>query len=521
MKNAEGFTAAPATRYSGLSQEAHTSVQIKKILIANRGEIAVRVIRTCREMNIATVAVYSEADATAPHVRLADEAYPIGPAPSAQSYLVVEKILDVAKKSGADGVHPGYGFLSENAAFAEACEKAGIAFIGPPPEAIRAMGDKTAARALMEAAGVPMAPGTTEALSGIDEARTVAAEIGYPVLLKAAAGGGGKGMRIVEKEADLASALEMASREATSAFGDGRVFVEKYILQPRHVEIQVLGDQHGNMVHLFERECSIQRRHQKVIEEAPSAVLTPEVREAMGAAAIRAAQTVGYYSTGTVEFLVDADLNFYFMEMNTRLQVEHPVTEWITGLDLVREQIRVARGETLGFTQADVRMNGHAIECRVYAEDARQNFLPDPGPLLRHAPPSGPGVRVDAGVEEGGSVPVYYDPMISKLSTWDRTREAAMDRMARALAEYEVAGVETTIPFCHFVMEHPAFRSGDFSTHFVAEHFSPDMLAPDAATREAAALAAVLLHAQSSAGPIGASSEKTASRSRWADRRRV
>ena len=496
-------------------------MQIKKVLIANRGEIAIRVMRTCREMGIQTVAVYSEADAAALHVRQADEAYLVGPAPSSQSYLVAERILDVARQSGADAIHPGYGFLSENAAFAEACAAAGVTFIGPPPEAIRAMGDKTAARALMEKAGVPMAPGTTEALSGVEEARTVAAEIGYPVLLKAAAGGGGKGMRVVEREADLAGALETASREATSAFGDGRVFVEKYILQPRHVEMQVLGDQHGHMVHLFERECSIQRRHQKVIEEAPSPVLTPEVREKMGEAAVRAAQTVGYYSTGTVEFLVDADLNFYFMEMNTRLQVEHPVTEWITGLDLVREQICVAQGERLGFTQDDFHIHGHAIECRVYAEDARQNFLPDPGPLVRYAAPSGPGVRVDAGVEEGGVVPVHYDPMIAKLSTWGRTRLEATDRMARALAEYDIAGVETTIPFCHWVMEHPDFRAGNLSTHFVPEHFRPEVLAPDSATREAAAVAAVLLHAEKRPQPGTNGSADAPQRSRWADRRRV
>ncbi len=495
-------------------------MQIKKILIANRGEIAIRVMRTCREMGIKTVAVYSEADSTALHVRQADEAYLIGPAPSAQSYLVVEKLLEVARKSGADAIHPGYGFLSENAAFAEACAAAGLTFIGPSAEAIRAMGDKTAARALMEKAGVPMAPGTTEALSGVDEAREVAGQIGYPVLLKAAAGGGGKGMRVVAQEADLAAALEMAAREATSAFGDGRVFVEKYILQPRHVEIQVLGDQHGTLVYLFERECSIQRRHQKVIEEAPSPALTPEVRQAMGEAAVRAAQTVGYYSTGTVEFLLDRDCNFYFMEMNTRLQVEHPVTEWITGLDLVREQIRVAQGEALGYAQADFAINGHAIECRVYAEDARQNFLPDPGPLLRHAPPSGPGVRVDTGVEEGGVVPVYYDPMIAKLSTWGRTRAEATDRMARALAEYDIAGVETTIPFCHFVMNHPAFRSGDLSTHFVADHFTPEVLAPDEATREAAAIAAVLLHAEARP-PATSSATAEGTRSSWYNRRRA
>ncbi len=497
--------------------------RITKVLVANRGEIALRVLRTCREMGIATVAVYSEADRGALHVRFADEAYEIGPAPSNQSYLVVERILDVLRRSGADAVHPGYGFLSENAAFAEAVEAAGAAWIGPPPHAMRVMGDKTAARARMAEADVPMAPGTTDAVADLDDLRAAAAEIGYPVLLKAAAGGGGKGMRVVERDEDLASSFETAAREATSAFGDGRVFVERFVTEPRHIEIQVLGDQHGTLLHLHERECSIQRRHQKVIEEAPSALLTPEIREAMGAAAVAAARTVGYFSAGTVEFLVeevDGAPRFYFMEMNTRLQVEHPVTEMITGLDLVREMIRVAEGHPLSFAQADVPMHGHAIECRVYAESAARGFLPDPGPLVRHAAPSGPNVRVDAGVEEGGEVPVYYDPMISKLSVWGATRADAIARMDRALSEYAIAGVETTIPFCRFVMQHEAFRSGQFSTRFVERHLTAEaLLAVDEATTQAAALAAVLIAAEGAAARPRLAEAPGASGSRWAQRR--
>ncbi|MGI9174465.1 MAG: acetyl-CoA carboxylase biotin carboxylase subunit [Rhodothermales bacterium] len=472
------------------------NVPIRRVLVANRGEIAVRVIRTCRERGIETVAVFSEADRTSVHVRLADSAYAIGPAPSSQSYLIGEKLIEVAQQSGCDAVHPGYGFLSENADFAQACADAGLIFIGPPPQAIRMMGDKTAARALMEKAGVPMAPGTTDAVADVQEATEVASEIGYPVLIKAAAGGGGKGMRVVEEEGVLERAFEMARSEAQSAFGDGRVFIEKYIQEPRHIEFQILADVHGNTVHLFERECSVQRRHQKVIEEAPSSVLTPDVRQAMGEAAVEAARACGYINAGTVEFLVDKDLSFYFMEMNTRLQVEHPVTEAITGLDLVAEQLRIAEGEALGYAQDDLAIHGHAIECRVYAEDPAAGFLPDPGPLLRHAPPSGFGVRVDAGVEEGGEVPVHYDPMISKLITWGRTRPEAIRRMDRALAEYDIAGVQTTIPFCRFVMQHEAFRTGQFSTRFVERHFSSDALTPDDPELErAAAIAAVLFEA--------------------------
>lgn len=473
--------------------------RIKKVLIANRGEIAVRVMRTCRALGIGTVAVYSAADRGALHVRTADEAYEIGPPPSGQSYLAQAKVIRAACLSEADAIHPGYGFLSENAHFARACDKAGLVFIGPPAKAIELMGDKTAARRLMEEAGVPMAPGTMEAINDADEAARIAAEIGYPVLIKAAAGGGGKGMRIVTSPEAFRRSMEIARSEAESSFGDPRIFIEKYVTHPRHIEFQVLADRHGRVIHLFERECSIQRRHQKLIEEAPSSVLTPDLRDRMGAAAVEATRACGYVNAGTVEFLVDADQNFYFMEMNTRLQVEHPVTEWITGIDLVAEQIRLAEGAELGYDQNDLRINGHALECRVYAEDPSNDFLPDPGVLIRHRPPAGLGVRVDDGIEEHGRVEMHYDPMISKLSVWGRTRLEAIDRMRRALLEYEIAGLRTTIPFCRFVMEHDSFRRGSFSTHFVAEHFKSEYLTSDEPMlAEAAALAAVLAHSERS-----------------------
>jgi len=502
--------------------DSMNSRPIQKVLIANRGEIAVRVMRTCTERGIETVAVYSDPDRRSPHVRLADEAYSIGPAAANQSYLVQEKILEVAQQSGADAIHPGYGFLSENAAFAEACAEAGVIFIGPPPEAIRAMGDKTAARELMEEAGVPMAPGTTNAVVDPEQGARVASDIGYPVLIKAAAGGGGKGMRVVEQEAAFQRSMEMAQSEAESAFGDGRVFIEKYIQEPRHIEFQILADHHGNTLHLFERECSIQRRHQKVIEEAPSSILTPALRNEMGEAAVAAAESCGYRNAGTVEFLVDADRNYYFMEMNTRLQVEHPVTEWVTGVDLVAEQLKVAQGEPLSFTQDDLSIHGHAIESRVYAEDPAANFMPDPGPLPRHNPPSGFGVRVDAGVEEGGEVLIHYDPMISKLTTWGLSREEAITRMERALEEYEIAGVTTTIPFCLFAMRHEAFRNGDFSTHFVDQHFDAEALFVDAPDRDRlAALAATIFVDQQAEDetPSLASASNGSVGSAWKQRR--
>ncbi|WP_263819522.1 acetyl-CoA carboxylase biotin carboxylase subunit [Salinibacter sp.] len=505
-----------------MTDSTATSRPFDNVLVANRGEIAVRVLRTCHEQGLNTVAVYSTPDRSAPHVRRADEAYHIGPAEAAQSYLDPEAILEAARRSGADAIHPGYGFLSENAAFAEACAEAGVHFVGPPAAAIRAMGDKTAARQLMKEAGVPMAPGTTDAVASTEEGEAIAEDIGYPVLIKAAAGGGGKGMRIVHEPENFAGAMDRAQGEAASSFGDGRVFIEKYIEEPRHIEFQILADHHGNTVHLFERECSIQRRHQKVIEEAPSSVLTPEVRREMGAAAVAAAESCGYRNAGTVEFLVDKDLNYYFMEMNTRLQVEHPVTEWVTGVDLVAEQLRVAQGEALGYTTDDLSINGHAMESRVYAEDPASNFLPDPGPLKRHSAPSGFGVRVDAGVEEGGEVLIHYDPMISKLTTWGRHREAAIDRMIRALDEYEVASMATTIPFCRFAMQHEGFRAGDFTTHFVDEEFDPSALQLEDPERdELAALAATLYYAeaQSEEAPTIAANGREGG-SPWRQRRR-
>lgn len=478
---------------------------ITKVLIVNRGEIALRVIRTCKDLQVKTVAVFSTPDRTGPHVLHADEAYHIGPAPSSESYLNIDKILEVAEASGADAIHPGYGFLSENADFAEACENAGITFIGPSASAIRSMGDKTAARALMEKAGVPMAPGTTDAVKNAEEGQRVAEQIGFPVLIKAAAGGGGKGMRIVSSSDEFAGAMRTAQSEARSAFGDDRVFIEKYILNPRHIEFQILADSHGNTIHLFERECSIQRRHQKVVEEAPSAVLSEQLRTTMGNAAIAAAETVDYTGVGTVEFLVDDDRNFYFMEMNTRLQVEHPVTELVTGIDLVEEQLRVAEGHPLRYRQDDISLNGHSIECRVYAEDPSNNFLPDPGHLYRHSPPMGPGVRVDSGIEEGDDVLMHYDPMISKLVTWGSDRDQAIRRMVRALDEYQISGVSTTIPFCRFVMTHADFVAGDFSTHFVQTSFNADELFASSTEQldTVAALAAVINPGQSNGSSNG------------------
>ncbi|PWN07516.1 acetyl-CoA carboxylase biotin carboxylase subunit [Rhodohalobacter mucosus] len=446
--------------------------EIKKVLIANRGEIALRVIRSCKEKNISTVAVYSEPDSQSPHVLAADESVLIGKAASSESYLVMEKVIEAAKRTGADAIHPGYGFLSENAAFAEMCGKSGLIFIGPKPYAIEVMGDKTRARELMANAGVPYPPGTESAMTDIDEAMEIADDIGYPILVKAAAGGGGKGMRIVSDKSDFVSSVKSAKSEAKNAFGDDRVYIEKYLEEPRHIEFQILADSHGNVVHLFERECSIQRRHQKVIEEAPSCVLTPQLREEMGKAAVEAARSCKYEGAGTVEFMVDKHLNYYFLEMNTRLQVEHPVTELITGLDLVSLQIDIAEGKELPFSQSDLSINGHAVECRIYAEDPENNFLPSTGLLSRHRIPAGPGIRVDAGVEEGQPVTINYDPMISKLCAHAENREAAIQRMLRALGEYEISGVRTTIPFCTFTLNHPAFREGDFDTHFVPDHFT-------------------------------------------------
>lgn len=449
---------------------------MNKILVANRGEIALRIMKTARDMGISTVAVYSEADADSPHVHYADEAICVGPAPSAQSYLRAEAILEAALASGADAIHPGYGFLSENASFARLVETKGLTFIGPPANAMDVMGDKLSAKKAVKNFGVPLVPGTDGAVSDFKTAIEVAKNIGLPVIIKASAGGGGKGMRLVEDISLLEEQMQMAINEATAAFGNGAVFIEKFVNKPRHIEIQILADKHGNIVYLFERECSVQRRHQKVIEEAPSPVVTPEMRKAMGEAAVNVARACGYVGAGTVEFLVDADMNFYFLEMNTRLQVEHPVTELITGLDLVREQIRIARGERLGYEQADLTFHGHAIEARLYAENPWENFAPDIGTLTIYNRPTGPGIRVDDGYRRGMEIPIYYDPMIAKLITYGHTRQEAIDRMQRACIEYEVGGVHTTLPFVQFVMQHPAYVSGDFDTNFVKQHFRPELL---------------------------------------------
>jgi acetyl-CoA carboxylase biotin carboxylase subunit len=449
---------------------------MKKILIANRGEIAIRVMRSAREMGIATVAVFSEADRNALHVRYADEAVCIGPAASSQSYLVMERILEAARQTGADAIHPGYGFLSENAAFADLVKASGIIFIGPSGDSMRKMGSKLAAKATAEAHNIPLVPGTAKALESVEEGMRVAEKIGFPVLIKASAGGGGKGMRIVHAAVEFEEQMRLAVSEATSSFGDGAVFIERYVGSPRHIEIQVLGDTHGNVVHLFERECSVQRRHQKVVEEAPSSVLTPQLRAEMGRCAVEVAKACNYVGAGTVEFLLDERLNFYFLEMNTRLQVEHPVTEYITGLDLVKEQIKVARGERLSFRQEDLKILGHAIEIRVYAEDPADNFLPDIGRLSTYRIPQGPGIRVDDAYEEGMDIPIYYDPMIAKLIAYGSDRSEAIERMKRAIEDYHITGVKTTLPFCHFVMRHEAFVSGKFDTHFVKNHYTPDML---------------------------------------------
>ena len=468
---------------------------MKKILVANRGEIALRVMRTAKKMGIDTVAVFSEVDRNAPHVRFADEAVCIGPAPSNQSYLLGEKIIEVAKNLNVDGIHPGYGFLSENADFAEAVEKNGITFIGPKSKAIRVMGSKLEAKEAVKDYDIPMVPGIDEAITDVKAAKKIASEIGYPILIKASAGGGGKGMRIVDEEANFESQMERAISEATSAFGDGSVFLEKYVTSPRHIEIQVMADTHGNVLHFFERECSIQRRHQKVVEEAPSSLLTPELRNAMGEAAVKVAKACDYVGAGTVEFLMDADMNFYFLEMNTRLQVEHPVTEMITGVDLVELQIKVARGEELPLKQSDLTITGHAMELRVYAEDPLNDFLPSVGQLETYILPEGEAVRVDNGFEEGMDVPIYYDPMLSKLITYGKTREEAIELILKAIEDYKIKGVQTTLPFGTFVFEHEAFRSGNFDTHFVKNYYSPEAIKEKSASEaEVAAMVALKLY---------------------------
>ena len=463
---------------------------MKKILVANRGEIALRVMKTIKQMGIKSVAIFSEADRNAPHVRFADEAVCVGPAPSNQSYLLGDKIIEIAKSLSVDGIHPGYGFLSENADFAEKVEQNGITFIGPKSHAIRIMGDKLSAKETVKTYNIPMVPGIDEAVTNTAKAIEIANEIGYPILIKASAGGGGKGMRVVEEEAKLEEQMKRAISEAESAFGNGAVFIEKYVGSPRHIEIQILADTHGNVLHLFERECSVQRRHQKVVEEAPSTILTPQLREKMGQAAIDVAKSCDYVGAGTVEFLMDEKKNFYFLEMNTRLQVEHPVTELISGIDLVEQQIRIARGEVLGFSQKELKITGHALELRVYAEDPTDDFLPSVGTLERYRKPSGPGIRVDDGFEEGMEIPIYYDPMLSKLVTYGKDREEALQLMLEAINLYEVRGVATTLPFGKFVFNHEAFRSGNFDTHFVKNYYTPEVLEEE--VKEEAYLAALM-----------------------------
>lgn len=448
-----------------------TDMPFRTVLIANRGEIAVRIMRACREMGLGTVAVYSEADAGAPHVACADAAVCVGPASSRESYLNIPRLIEAAHATGAGAVHPGYGFLAESAAFARAVQDAGLTFIGPLPDAIAAMGDKPLARQTVAAAGVPVVPADEHPPKEADALAAAARRLGYPLLIKAAAGGGGKGMRVVRDEADLWAAFEAAGREAAGAFGDDRLFLERYVERPRHVEVQVLADHHGAVVHLGERECSVQRRHQKIVEETPSPAVDAALRHRMTAAALTAARAVGYRNAGTVEFLLDADGRFYFLEMNTRLQVEHPITEWVTGIDLVHAQLRIARGEPLWFRQEDVVTRGHAIECRICAEDPAQQFLPSPGTIVHLREPQGPGIRVDSGIAAGYRVPLEYDPLLAKLSVWGDSREAARRRMLAALRDYVIMGCTTAVPFLCDLLEHPAFVAGDTHTHFIAEHF--------------------------------------------------
>jgi len=490
----------------------------KKLLIANRGEIAVRIARACREMGISPVAVYSDADRAALHVRVADQAIHIGAAPSTESYLVISKIIDAAKQSGAEAIHPGYGFLSENASFAEAVEQSGLVLIGPPASAMRLMGSKTSARKIAQAAGAPVVPGTVSPLASIEEAERVAAEVGYPVMLKAASGGGGKGMRVVRSREEIASAFSLASSEAKSSFNDASLYIEKYIDAPRHIEIQLIGDRFGNIVYLGERECSLQRRHQKVLEECPSPIVDADLRQRMGEAAVGIARAAGYENAGTIEFLVDQQRNFYFLEMNTRLQVEHPVTELVTGRDLVQEQLRVAAGEKLSFSQDDIVMRGAAIECRIYAEDSENNFLPSPGRITKIETPAGPGVRYDSGSYQGWEVPIYYDPLLAKLCVWAETREAAINRLIRVLNEYTVEGIRTTLPFFHAVVQTEEFRRGDFDTGFIDRFWTsrspvqPRVDKEGATVSDLAAIAAILHMRASGARP---ETTRAAAESRW------
>ena len=500
------------------------SFMFRKILIANRGEIAVRIARACREMAIPSVAVYSDADRAALHVRMADEAYSIGPAPSRESYLRIDKLIDVARRAGCDGVHPGYGFLSENSDFARACSASRITFIGPSPEAMDRLGSKTAARQLAARTGVPMVPGVQEPIGNLRDAGTMAQELGYPVLLKAVAGGGGKGMRLVASASEMPAAWRDASSEALNAFGDARVYLERYLDRPRHIEIQIFGDAHGHIVHLGERECSVQRRHQKVIEESPSPFVTPELRRAMGEASVKLAREAGYTNAGTVEFLVDAARNFYFLEVNTRLQVEHPVTEMVTGLDLVKLQILVAAGESLPFSQDDVRLSGHAMECRIYAEDPENNFFPSPGQILSYRSPSGPGIRLDDGAYEGFRVPTEYDPMLGKLIAWGQDRAETIARLKRALEEHAITGIKTNQNLLRTILDDPEFVRGEIFTRWLDERL-PDFLAGgkntargegvvDREIEDAAILVGLLHHLASKSDPT-ANISSVEPESRW------
>jgi acetyl-CoA carboxylase, biotin carboxylase subunit len=491
----------------------------RKILIANRGEIAVRIARACREMGISSAAVFSDADRAALHVRLADEACRIGPAPSRESYLRIDKVMEAARRASCDALHPGYGFLAENPELARACAANNITFIGPSPEAMERLGSKTAARQLADRAGVPMVPGTKDPIENLSDAGKIASGLGYPVLLKAVSGGGGKGMRLVMADSEMAGAWRDAASEALNAFGDARLYLEKYVDRPRHIEIQIFGDAHGHIVHLGERECSVQRRHQKVIEESPSPVMTPDLRRAMGEAAVRLAKEAGYANAGTVEFLVDAQRNFYFLEVNTRLQVEHPVTEMVTGLDLVKLQIRVAAGEPLPFSQRDVKLSGHAIECRLYAEDPGNQFFPSPGTILSRRAPSGPGIRFDDGVYEGFTVSTEYDPMLGKLIAWGQDREEAIARLARALEEHSVTGIKTNSGLLLGILCDPEFLRGEISTRWLDEKL-PHLLAGmqtqerDVVAEDAAILAA-LLHSLGAKDAAPANGTAAGAESRW------
>ena len=492
---------------------------MKKVLVANRGEIALRIMRSLREMGIATVAVYSDVDRNAPHVRYADESVHIGASPSNQSYLRADRIIEAALRLGVEGIHPGFGFLSENGVFAQQVTDAGIIFIGPSPFAMEMMGNKLAAKQAVANYNIPMVPGTAMALQDLSEALAIAETIGYPMLIKAAAGGGGKGMRIVENEEELESQIQRAMSEALASFGDGSVFIERYVRSPRHIEVQILVDSHGTVLYLFERECSIQRRHQKVIEEAPAAMMTEELRHRIGQSAADVARSCNYVGAGTVEFLMDDQRNYYFLEMNTRLQVEHPITEWITGIDIVKEQVRIARGEKLSFGQSDLTITGHAIELRVYAEDPTNNFLPDIGNLHTYIRPEGVGVRVDDGFEQGMDIPIYYDPMISKLSVHAATRAEAIEKMKRCIDEYRIVGLETTLAFGRWVMDHEAFRSGNYDTQFIQAHFRPEMLKQtnDEEALIAAFAAAKILGSQKKTA-TGVTNQTVSKRSNWKNR---